>query len=90
MDERRALRRTRVLRNAKIIDPERSPMLHCTVLNITSAGACLTMASTDGMPPTFELTFEHGRTRRVCRVIWRTAEKVGVAFESPQAIAGQC
>jgi hypothetical protein len=60
------------------------------VLNITSAGACLTMANTSGMPQTFELTFEHGRTRRVCRVIWRTADKMGIAFEPPQAIAGQC
>jgi PilZ domain len=85
MDDRRVLKRTRVLRNAKIIVPRRSPVIHCTVQNINSAGACLKMANTFGVPPTFELTFEHGRTRRACRVVWRTSDKLGVAFEEPAA-----
>lgn len=80
-NERRALKRTRVLRCAKIIVPRRSPVVHCTVQNITDAGACLKLANTSGLPDTFELTFEHGRTRRPCRVIWRTADAFGVAFE---------
>jgi hypothetical protein len=81
-DDRRAVQRTRVLRCAKIIVPRRSPVIHCTVQNITSSGACLKLANTHGVPQTFELTFEHGRTRRACRVIWRTETKLGVAFES--------
>ena len=48
--------------------------------NITGAGACLKLASTFGVPDTFDLTFEHGRTRRWCRVVWRTDDKLGVAF----------
>ena len=35
-DNRRAVKRTKVLRNAKIIVPRRSPVIHCTVQNITS------------------------------------------------------
>ena len=85
MDERRVLKRTRVLRNAKIIVPRRSPVIHCTVQNINSSGACLKMANTCGVPLTFELTFEHGRTRRSCRVIWRTSDRVGVRFEEAAA-----
>jgi len=81
MDDRRALKRTRVLRAAKIIVPRRSPVIHCTVQNITSAGACLKVANTHGLPETFDLTFEHGRTRRACRVVWRTDDKLGVAFQ---------
>jgi hypothetical protein len=80
MDERRTVQRTRVLRGAKIIVPRRSPVIHCTVQNITSGGACLKVANTYGVPDTFELTFEHGRTRRNCRVVWRTHDKLGVAF----------
>ena len=72
-----------MLRNAKILVPRRSPVIHCTVQNITSVGACLTMANTYGLPPTFELTFEHGRTRRSCRVVWRTNDELGVTFEEP-------
>jgi PilZ domain len=78
--ERRVLKRTRVSRNAKIIVPRRSPVIFCTVKNITGAGACLKLASTFGLPETFDLTFEHGRTRRRCRVIWRTNDRLGVAF----------
>jgi hypothetical protein len=79
--ERRDVTRTRILRGAKIIAPRRSQVIHCTVQNITSGGACLKLANTYGLPQTFELTFEHGRTRRACRVVWRTSDQLGVAFE---------
>ena len=85
--ERRGVQRTRVLRNAKIIVPRRSPVIHCTVQNITSGGACLKFANTSGVPESFELTFECGRTRRHCRVVWRTEDLLGVAFEGEEAAA---
>jgi hypothetical protein len=78
--ERRGVQRTRVLRNAKIIVPRRSSIISCTVQNLTSTGACLKLANTYGLPENFELTFELGRTRRTCRVVWRTDDQVGVAF----------
>ena len=80
MNERRDRQRTRILRGAKILVPRNSPVIHCTVQNITSGGACLKLANTYGVPDTFDLTFECGRTRRACRVVWRTADKLGVAF----------
>jgi len=87
MDERRDVTRTRIARSAKIIVPRRSPVIHCTVQNITSGGACLKLANTYGVPETFELTFEHGRTRRACRVVWRRNDELGVAFEEAEAAA---
>ena len=86
-NDRRTVKRTRVLRCAKIIVPRRSPVIHCTVQNITSGGACLKLANTFGVPQTFDLTFEHGRTRRWCRVVWRTDDKLGVTFESKEPAA---
>jgi PilZ domain len=83
-DNRRTVTRTRISRSAKIIAPRRTSVIHCTVQNITSGGACLKVANTYGMPDTFELTFEHGRTRRPCRVVWRTADELGVAFEGEE------
>ncbi len=83
------MRRTRVLRNAKIIVPRRSPVIHCTVQNITDGGACLKLANTYGMPETFDLTFEHGRTRRACRVVWRTSDQLGVAFADEDKAAAE-
>ena len=87
MDDRRNVQRTRVQRSAKIIVPRRSPVIHCTVQNITGSGACLKMANTSGVPQTFDLTFEHGRTRRSCRVIWRTDDKLGVSFKDEEPAA---
>ena len=86
--ERRAIQRTKVLRNAKIIVQARTQVIHCTVQNITSAGACLKLAHTWGVPDHFDLTFECGRTRRPCRVAWRTNDKLGVAFEGDEAAVG--
>jgi PilZ domain len=86
-DDRRTIKRTRVLRSAKIIVPRRSPVIHCTVQNVNNGGACLKLANTYGLPETFDLTFEHGRTRRSCRVIWRTDDKLGVAFTDSEAKA---
>lgn len=80
-DDRRAVKRTRVLRCAKIIVQRRSPVIHCTVQNITAGGACLKLANTSGLPQNFDLTFEAGRTRRSCRVVWRTHDTLGVMFE---------
>ena len=87
MDERRNVRRTQVLRNAKIIIDHRSAtVISCTLQNLTSRGACLSFASTYGLPGKFELTFEHGRSRRPCRVIWRTKTELGVSFDpEPEA-----
>jgi PilZ domain len=82
--ERRSVQRTAVKRSAKIIVPRRSPVIHCTVQNITSGGACLKLANTYGIPENFDLTFECGRTRRACRVAWRTADKLGVAFQGEE------
>ena len=86
---RRAVQRTKVLRSAKIIVPRRSPVIHCTVQNLTNVGACLKVANTFGVPATFDLTFEHGHTRRACRVVWRTHDKLGVAFPGEDKIAAE-
>lgn len=84
--DRRTVRRTKVLRNAKLIMAGRRwPVVPCTVVNITSGGACLRLANTYGLPQHFDLTFECGRTRRPCRVVWRTDDELGVAFQGEEA-----
>jgi hypothetical protein len=87
--DRRTIGRTRVLRNAKIIVPRRTSMIHCTVQNLTGGGACLKLANTYGLPESFDLTFEHGRTRRACRVVWRTGDLLGVTFVDEEKTAAK-
>ena len=85
--DRRDVRRTKVLRNAKIIAPRRAfghslhRAEHHLGRRLPEAGEYLRCAGD------FELTFELGRTRRPCRVIWRTDDKLGVAFEEAETAA---
>jgi hypothetical protein len=83
-DERRSVTRTRIRHNAEIVLDRRTPeKVQCTLHDLTNTGACLTLASTDRVPDTFDLTFDHGRSRRPCRVKWRTHDRLGVSFEKP-------
>ena len=84
MSERRDVTRTRIRRNAEIVVVRRgADKVQVTLQNLTSTGACLTLASTYKVPDTFELTFDRGRSHRPCRVMWRTGDRLGVSFEKP-------
>jgi hypothetical protein len=80
MFERRRVRRTRVLKGAKIILNDRSSLFDCTVRNLTNLGASVHVPSTIGSPDIFALSFDSGRSSRGCRVIWRADDKIGVSF----------
>jgi hypothetical protein len=91
MNERRNVGRTRIRRNAEIVVAVRrgATKVQCTLQNLTSAGACLTLASTYQVPDTFELTFDQGRSRRPCWVKWRTGDRLGVSFVKPAEPAAE-
>jgi PilZ domain len=88
MDKRRAGQRSRVSRDAKIILGHASPIIPCTLHDLTNSGACLSLDGTDALPETFELTFDHGRSCRPCRVRWRIDNKLGVAFGKSDGLTG--
>lgn len=82
MENRRGVARTRIRRNAEIVVIRRgATTMQCTLQDLTSTGACLTLPSTCQVPDTFELTFDRGRSNRPCRVKWRDGNKLGVSFE---------
>ena len=84
MNERRDVARTRIRHNAEIVVMRQgATRMQCTLQDLTSTGACLTIASTHQVPDTFDLTFDRGRSHRPCRVKWRTDDKLGVSFEPP-------
>ena len=89
MDERRSVARTRVRRNAEVVvsygPASAVTKMQCTLQDLTSTGACLSLATTAHMPDTFELTFDGGRSRRPCRVMWRAGNRLGISFEKPRA-----
>ena len=82
-NERRISRRNRILRNAAIILSDRGTLLQCTLLDLSRSGARLSLASTYKIAEAFELTLDNARTRRKCRVMWRTSTQLGITFEQP-------
>jgi len=79
MDDRRSVRRTRVLKNVKILADHAS--IPCTILDLTNGGACISFSNAYDVPDHFELAFGTKHARRACRVTWRTNNQIGVAFE---------
>ena len=80
MDERRKVLRHRTLK-AGTITFNRDCGLDCRVRNLSPVGACLEVASQIGIPDEFVLVVEIDHVKAPCRVIWRTATRLGVEFD---------
>jgi len=79
MERRRELR-VRVLKAARILLNGHFSAISCTVRNISEGGACLSVASTIGIPERFDLMFEADKTMRSCRMVWHGEQRLGVQF----------
>ena len=76
---RHETRRRRTLLRARIAFKGRGATIDCTVRNLSDWGACLNVESYIGIPDTFDLVLDNAPVRG-CRVIWRSATQIGVAF----------
>jgi len=85
--ERRELPRRRVFKGGTITSKRVNFSAPCTVRNLTAHGALLTSANAAFAPLEFELTLSDG-TVRPCRVVWRGANTLGVAFQQSLGAAG--
>jgi hypothetical protein len=56
------------------------------VRDISTFGAGLEILGAVTLPGIFELTFDSARTLRVCRLIWRDSECMGVQFSVPKPV----
>jgi PilZ domain len=52
----------------------------CTVHDLSSDGAGLSVASVFGLPNSFALAIDGEKVIRYCRVAWIQGKKLGVAF----------
>lgn len=77
--ERRKVSRHRTLKGGTI-SFNRAAGIDCRVRNLSPAGALLEVTSQVGIPEEFVLVIESDHVRYPCRVIWRTATRLGVAF----------
>jgi hypothetical protein len=78
LEERRNKARMRALKSAKIVFNNRGSIMDCTVRNLSDTGCCLQVGDPVGVPNKFEM--EVGGVKRMCEVIWRKDNRIGVHF----------
>jgi hypothetical protein len=81
MPDRRRAPRFRTLQGGQITDQHNGAAIVCVVRNLSATGACLLVVSHDGVPDSFDLVLNRDKSRYPCRVLWRTANQVGVEFQ---------
>jgi hypothetical protein len=82
MVERRSIGRTTISKSALLFFDAQRGALNCRVRDITNCGAGILLQDLNVLPMDFELTFDHFRTIRRCRVMWRQGDFVGVSFQN--------
>jgi hypothetical protein len=85
MQNRRESARQRVLKCGSIAFGQGAE-IDCAIRNMTRSGACLLVESPIGIPDQFELFLSADKSRRQCRVVWRSADQIGVAFSHANAV----
>jgi hypothetical protein len=68
----------RVSRVAKIFVDPKAPVIECILVDYSAGGACLQLQKFIQLPERFEVLY--GTTRKRCRVVWKRAMRIGVAF----------
>jgi len=68
----------RVSNTAKIVTALKAPVIECMVVDYSAGGACLQLLKYADLPDRFDMLY--GTTKKRCRVLWKRALRVGVAF----------
>lgn len=80
MQDRRQTARDKVLYGGVAEINERGSTMDCIVRNISEQGACVEFESTTRLPEKINLTVARKGRSYLTRLIWRQANKVGLAF----------
>lgn len=76
--EKRVTQRHRVLKAGTI--EFSGGAIDCTIRNLSGTGAALDVISPVGIPERFRLVRLADHASHDCRVVWRKAKRIGVAF----------
>jgi hypothetical protein len=80
MIEKRAVPRHRVLKGGTLAFSG-GGSIDCTVRNISSNGARVDITDPIGVPRSFTLIIAADRFMRRCHAVWRSEQRIGVAFD---------
>ena len=78
MNEHRIAPRKRVLKAGTI--EFGGGGIDCTVRNLSDTGAALSVESPVGIPTEFKLVVVSDQVSRMCHVVWRKENKIGITF----------
>jgi diguanylate cyclase (GGDEF)-like protein len=82
MTERRSDSRGRTLKGGKILFHQGRSAINCAIRNFSDGGACLEVASTVGIPASFELLLDGEIITRQCTQRWTAGNRIGVSFDA--------
>ena len=77
--DRRHTIRHRTLKGGRIVTNDGHSTFNCTIRNLSETGALLRLVSVVGVPDTFSLLLDDGRSF-ACTAAHRTATDIGVHF----------
>jgi hypothetical protein len=80
--DRRAVGRTAISKAVRLFFSAQRDLTTGVVVDVTNFGARIRLNGLHLLPSKFELSFDNFRTARICRLIWRRDDLVGIAFES--------
>jgi hypothetical protein len=80
MIEKRAAPRHRVLKHGTLAF-HGGGTVDCTVRNISPNGARIDIANPVGLPTVFTLIIETDHFLRRCHAVWRSEQRIGIAFD---------
>lgn len=80
MDEHRSSSRRRAFKGAQIAFNDGASAIDCILRDLSDTGARLKVESPLGVPDAFALRIAGEDAQRPCRVVWRRATEIGVAF----------
>ena len=83
MNDRRQHQRIRTLKFGKIAHIRKDATLDCLVRNLSVGGACLQIDILDGLPEQFYLKVPVENLKQLCRIVWKSEDRIGVAFHRP-------
>ena len=82
MQDRRESVRDKVFLGGVAEVNERGSTMDCVVRNFSKTGACVEFDSTARLPEQMNLTIAHKGRAFLARMIWRQANRVGLAFRA--------
>ena len=82
-DDRRHVRRQRVLKGALVVFGAFERVVDCAIRDLAEGGARLTLPTTVGIPETFHLLIPAEQKIAPARAVWRTSREIGIVLTGP-------